>query len=207
MTESHDDVEIYAREEVPFNMSWEGWAEKWWNWAVSIPKDRNPVYDNSGKNSNLDQDDPNVWFLAGAQSGSTTRSCTIPAGKAILVPVAVNECSLSEFPDETDLAECATAGNKVISMKVTVNGKSFDRSVLEKYHVKTGEFNLTFAPNNIFDASPGTTRAVSDGYWFFLRPLSGSRNLDLQLSQKTQDDDRSRTINCSYEVTYHLTLK
>jgi hypothetical protein len=206
-TTQNENIKIYDREEMPFGKSWEVWTEEWWNWVFSIPKDRNPIYDDSGRNCNISQNNPDVWFLAGAQSGSVKRSCSVSVGKAILVPIAVNECSKSEFEDETDLAECATSGNNVVSMRINVNGKSFEKSDLEKYHVKTGEFNLTVAPNNVFDASPGTTKAVSDGYWLFLQPPTAGKDFTLQLYQSTMDDDRSRTINSSYDVTYHLTIK
>src|ERR671923_619901 len=199
-------IRIFDREENPFGKPWDTWTEDWWKWILSIPKDRNPIYDTTGENCNVDQKNPNVWFLAGALSGSVKRKCSIPAGKAILVPIAVNECSRAEFKKETDLAECASSGNVVISMAASINGESIEKSELEKYRVKTREFNLSICPNNVFDTEPGTTTAVSDGYWLFLRPLSGGNILNFQLNQSTQDDDRSRTINCSYEVSYVLTI-
>jgi hypothetical protein len=33
----------------PFNVSYADWTAKWWQWAYSIPWDRNPSYDDTGK--------------------------------------------------------------------------------------------------------------------------------------------------------------
>ena len=52
-------------------------------------------------------------------------TCTIPAGKAILSPVATNECSYAENPNlktEAELRACAVSGDEVNSIEATVDG-------------------------------------------------------------------------------------
>ena len=62
----------------PYGLTFAQWSEKWWRWFVSIPQPENPGNDNTGKYCAIDQNDPHVWFLTGAGSGTFIRSCTIP---------------------------------------------------------------------------------------------------------------------------------
>jgi hypothetical protein len=40
-----------------------------------------------------------------------------------------------------------------------------------QYRIRYGPFDLSFEQDNIWNIKPGTTRAVSDGFWTFLGPL------------------------------------
>ena len=64
------------------------WSASWWQWAFAIPEGRNPLLDPDGTFCAENQRGP-VWFLGGVLgNGTVERSCTIPAGKHILFPVA-----------------------------------------------------------------------------------------------------------------------
>jgi hypothetical protein len=43
---------------------------------------------------------------------------------------------------------------------------------VEKYRVQSPVFDLTYPKSNVFGLPSGPTRAISDGYWVFLKPLS-----------------------------------
>jgi hypothetical protein len=74
----------------------------WWQTFLSIPASANPL-------DRCDLGTADVVFLAGTTGGSATRSCTIPAGKSILVPVINVECSEAEGQGRTpaELRACA----------------------------------------------------------------------------------------------------
>ena len=70
-------------------------------------------------------------------------------------------------------------------------------SELYKYRIKFGPFDLLLPTNNIWGLDPGVTRAVSDGYWVFLKPLSiGDHQLYLHGIEP----------HFETEVTYYLTV-
>src|SRR5262245_2884044 len=69
----------------PYGKSYSEWAAAWWQWGLSIPADRNPLSDRTGEFCDEGQSGP-VWFSGGlATSGE--RTCTIPAGKALFMPI------------------------------------------------------------------------------------------------------------------------
>ncbi len=53
---------VYDVNSKPFNVSYADWTEKWWQWTYSIPWDKNPSYDDTGKYCSENQIHP-VWFL------------------------------------------------------------------------------------------------------------------------------------------------
>ena len=73
---------------MPYGMSYGQWGDAWWQWAMSIPADMNPVMDTTGEFAAVGQSGP-VWFLAGTYGGGvpTERTVTIPAGKALFFPI------------------------------------------------------------------------------------------------------------------------
>jgi hypothetical protein len=59
------------------------------------------------KNVRLTKGGP-VWFLADHLAGREERTCTIPAGKAILIPLLTGECGydVPEVKNDEDLRRC-----------------------------------------------------------------------------------------------------
>src|SRR5438874_7424155 len=61
-------------------------AAAWWEWVFSLPVTASPQFDTA--DCSAGQSGP-VWFLGGTFFGGTiTRTCTIPAGKTLVFPVA-----------------------------------------------------------------------------------------------------------------------
>ncbi|MBE1537703.1 signal protein [Actinomadura algeriensis] len=61
----------------------------WWSWAAGAPTGTNPVEDATGAHCRIGQPSSGIWFLAGTFGGSVKRRCTVPRGRALVVP-AVN---------------------------------------------------------------------------------------------------------------------
>lgn len=166
---------IFPPDSRPYNLSYRNWTGKWWEWALSIPKDVNPLTDINGVFCAEGQTGP-VWFLAGTNGkiNSIKRSCSVPSGKAILIPVLVTELSYAEMPsiktDKELIYEASRHIDKCSLLRASLDGIKLPE--LFRYRIKFGPFDLFMVLNNIWDLSSVLTRAVSDGYWIFLRPLS-----------------------------------
>jgi len=198
---------LYSADSRPYGLTFAQWSEKWWRWFVSIPQPENPGNDNTGKYCAIGQNDPNVWFLTGAGSGTFVRSCTIPAGKVIVFQPAGTECSYAENPSlktESELRTCAISGDQVSSIHVTIDGRNLQN--LQNYIVQTPLFDLTFPENNIFGVAAGLSQAVSHAYLIILQPLSPG-NHDIHFDQVTLGSPETGTGNYGYDITYHLTIK
>src|SRR3954470_21116236 len=83
---SREQSGIFPINSRPYGQSYGQWAVAWWQWALSVPAASNPVADTTGEFAGEGQSGP-VWFVAGTFQNSAERSFTVPAGKALLMPV------------------------------------------------------------------------------------------------------------------------
>lgn len=165
---------IFPPDSKPYGVSYEEWAVKWWRWLLSIPKARNPALDSSGVNSTCNQDDPNVWFLAGTFGGSAERKCKIPSEKAIFMPIINYECSFADAPTVTTeqelAAKCRNEIDDIRDLAFMLNELSL--TDMFPYRMRSPPFTIHLVENNVLDVDAGPTQMVSDGYWIFLKPLT-----------------------------------
>jgi hypothetical protein len=198
---------VFAIDSKPYGTPYAEWAGKWQQWLISVPQPLNPATDSTGKNCAQNQNGP-VWFLAGTTGGSAERTCTIPAGKAILFPVVGSECDYASYPNvksEPALVLCAQADvNRAINLQATIDGVNLKQ--LDKYRATSPLFSVTYPPHNLFGSPAGQTQGISDGYWVFLQPLSPGKH-ELHFSGLTPGNPTTGTTNFAIDVTYHLTVQ
>ena len=220
---------LYPRESKPFGKTWEEWAALWCNWLLSLPKDVNPSLDETGQNCSQNQRDPNVWFLAGSfgNLAPIIRFCRIPNHMAILFPIIEKEDSFAEDFDLKTDAEIQLRAkefmDRVSELRVVVDGIKLQG--LYKYRVQSSIFDLKFPTNCVYDVQPGSTRAVCDGYWVFLRPPSrGHHEIQFsgEVTMKSNDivtdqfrndplyahmkDHIDRNISFVLDITYNIII-
>lgn len=197
----------YQVDSQPYGTSYENWTQKWWQWLLSIPTSENPAIDTTGEHCGVGQNG-SVWFLAGTTGGQNVRSCTIPLGVSILIPVLNSECSTAEFPElttEAELRACAKQfQDQTQQLEFVLDGKPFELSEIPR--VVTPLFDVTFPDDNIFGAPAGMTRAVSDGNWMFLRPLSEGEH-EIVAKGVSLDVTTTATNTFVSDVTYFLTVQ
>ena len=70
----------------PYESSIAEWSVKWWQWALSIDSDKNPINDKTGIYCDTNQNNRYAWFLAGSGGGQVERTCTIPLIKPSFFP-------------------------------------------------------------------------------------------------------------------------
>jgi hypothetical protein len=170
---SVSDVIYYTKKEKPHGLSYGEWTVKWWQWAVSSPKNENPIVDNTGKYADINQEGP-VWYLAGTsgENNIPIRKCSVPFGKSILFPVINYEINQLEDPklrtEDAMVKHVVDDINDIVKKEAIVDGVS-----MPAYRVQSSPevFELDVCEDNWLEISPGLIKAAADGYWVFLKPL------------------------------------
>jgi hypothetical protein len=198
------EAQLFTLGSTPFGTPYNEWTSRWWTWLISIPLSESPAADNTGQYCAKNQSGP-VWFLAGAFQGSAVRTCEIPAGKAILFSGFNAECSFAEYPNlrtDSELSQCAReAIDAVTFVQASVDGIQIQNIS----RVQSPPFNVTFPEQNVFGVQAGPTRAVSDGYWIFLEPLSPG-NHQINFKGALVDYTTTGIVSVTNDVTYHLSV-
>ena len=194
---------VYSKDSTPFGVPYKDWITRWWQWDVGIPSSQHPRDHYTAEKCTVNQKG-SVWFLPDILTGKEERPCTIPEGKAILVPLLTGMCDSSESPSQSDadLRQCSTAGDEYSAISATLDGQKIEN--LDSYRTATNFFNITYVKDNIFDTSAGTYRGVADGFFVFLKPLSaGNHNLHIKTSVT---NPTTPSYNYASEGIYHLKI-
>ena len=201
---AQEDSVTFPPDSIPYQRTYAEWTAGWWKWFISLPPGNRPMNDPSGDRCALGQLGP-VWFLAGSGGGKAERECTIPAGRAILIPAINVECSQAEdqsLRTDDDLRACATSDQDLVTeTAATLNG-----SVLQIHRVQSPVFNLTFPADNVFAAAVGPSKAVSEGFWVFLKPLPPGQYV-LHVQGLLVDPTVTGPVNLVEDSTYHLRVE
>jgi hypothetical protein len=197
---------IYSKDSKPFGIPYGDWLARWNQWFIQIPTAIHPREYYTPERCVIDQSGP-VWFLADVLKGKEERTCTIPAGKAILLPILSNSC----WNDNTDplqatdqgLINCATSGNEHGVKRAIIDGREIKN--LDSYRTQSPFFNITVPKDNVFNNVPGVWKAKIDGFFVFLEPLSpGIHTLHTTVSVLNPIQPQ---LNYAADLTYHLIIK
>ena len=199
-----------------FGMTYSDWSAKWWQWILAIPQDKNPAFDFTGANAAQGQSGK-VWFLAGTMEPDWTgamnaeRTCTVPLGKAIFLPIINAEMSPPEGPTMTwpELVAFASSFiDDVTVAELTVDGRAINVTGAYRVQTTTDEAeapSYTMPEGGVFTGygiAPGTYKFFSDGYWVMLAPLRAGKH-ELVLHGVAQGDWGLFET----QVIYHLTVR
>jgi hypothetical protein len=161
-------------------LSYGEWSAEWWKWFLSIPKNCNPAFDLDGSNANINQNCSPVFFLCQTFENTDVlpyRTVSIPANSLIFMPI-INWLSLIHQDGETDEQLLTVARNKmdvVTYLQFIVNGIHVRRGLAHR--ALSPFFEVELPKDNILGLSPGVRRAVSDGFWVFLKPRENAIDL------------------------------
>ena len=173
---------VFSKDSAPYGIPYGEWLAKWWQWTFSIPTAQHPRDAYTPEKCTLNQKGP-VWFLADQLGGQEERTCTIPAGKAIFIPLLVGECdySMPDVKSDEALRRCAMAGNEYGVIEATLDGVKLKS--LEQYRTQSEFFNIIIPEDNIYNSRAGSFRALTDGFFVFLEPLpAGKHDVHLKVS-------------------------
>jgi len=154
------------------------WAVAWWQWLWSAPVSVNPGLDETGDSIDYGQSGP-VWFIAPNYGGTSVRTATIPAGKALLIDVVAwfFAPQIGDPSTEPELrAAAAAAMDATQNITLEIDGRAVVN--IDAFRVQSPElFSYTLPEDNMFalfgfPSSAGTYYpAVTDGIFVMLTPL------------------------------------
>ena len=195
------DPRVYPTTEKVGGKTYAEWAAAWWRWGLGAPKDKNPISDRTGKFADRGQSGP-VWFLAGTFGGKATRTCSVPAGKALFFPVVIQgQGGPYETANEAAPRRMAKGvADTAYDLEVTIDGKPVQGVMNHRVATAVFPFN---GPEKEEDAVipnvVGKQKMVSDGYWVLLKPLApGKHTLHFK--------GKLKRTRFSLDVTYQLTV-
>lgn len=170
----------------PFGASYGVWTGRWWQWAASVPAAVNPVTDTTGEHCDEGQSGK-VWFLAGTFGGGAVRHCTVPSGKAILVPllnfsadnfVCVDPDTSLSFDELAALAHGFM--DLAANLSLEVDGVALND--VASYRFASPEpYDVVLPEDDVFasvcpDSYPRVVPSIGEGYYLMLAPLSAGEH-------------------------------
>ncbi len=183
-------------------------SAQWWQWVLPIPPADNPFGNNP---CDINQSGPFFFLVGTFGGGSAERNCTIPEGKSIFFPVlnffqTVDKLVPPRPPNNTATNTPGEVRKLVVgnidqahNLQASVDDVPID---LTKARAKSPPFLFELGDDNIFggppDAPAGTYRAISDGYWVALKPLSVGEH-EIEFSGEGD--------GFSVHVLYHITVE
>ncbi len=170
-------VNVFPPTTDPYGLTYDEHVKNFWKWVISLPKNMNPWDDPTGKNCANGQLEMNssVFYLSGNGGGKTLdRTCKVPAGKGLFIPVSPMEISDKEVPNASverlhDIAK--KDQDSVTSLSLKIGDKEYSLEDLKKYRIHPEDFQVIFPENAIFVATAGPSKAAADGYYVITEPL------------------------------------
>jgi hypothetical protein len=161
----------------PYGLSYAEHAQNFWKWTYGIPANDNPMNDPTGEKCAAGQSNTNssVFILAVNNGGKSERTCEVPAGKALLIPVMTVAISDKEYPSASveQLSESAKKDqDSVNSLYLKIDDKEYNYQDLLKYRTHTQPFEVTIPNNGPFGiVEGGPSKAVADGFYIITESL------------------------------------
>jgi hypothetical protein len=183
-------------------------STKWWQWAFSFPAADIPFFNTGGPVDVSAGQSGYIWFLAGANSGPTTRTAHVPTGVSLFFPMAnlVNDypCPDPSFqPDPGESLEhfLQRTGAPYLQFMTELFAEVDHVPLrnLGSYVAISPIFTFTADPAAAASFDPcitGTPQpGVSVGYWLLLTPLPPG-----------QHTVHFGSVGWGQDVTYDLTV-
>jgi hypothetical protein len=198
-------VNVFPPATDPYGLTYDEHVKNFWKWVISLPKNMNPWNDPTGKNCANGQLEMNssVFYLSGNGGGKTLdRTCKVPAGKGLFIPVSPMEISDKEVPNASverlhDIAK--KDQDSVTSLSLKIGDKEYSLDDLKKYRIHPGDFQVIFPENAIFGATAGPSKAAADGYYVITEPLEKG-NYTIAYSSNLQN-------NFAQDIAYVITAE
>mgnify|MGYP003583879396 CR=1 FL=1 len=179
------------------------YADRWWQWAFSMPQSESPIVDEVGTLCGIGQGGP-VWFLAGGYGSSKIhRSCEIPADRHLFFPI-INVIQLLYPATGADcaaiMAEAASNNDTYVYLKVFLDGVALDQP--DRFRLASRTCFEPFARTPAEAEPPADALAATDGYWVMLRPLpAGAHRLEFRAFYTNPDEALGDMVqNIAYDL-------
>lgn len=209
-SQSGQRVSIAPIKSHPYGHTYGEWIAKWWQWALELPADVNPILDTTGVNCNEGQLE-HVWFLADTLgSGTAQRNCVVPANTALFFPLISTfyGAFLNDSPETRTEAYLRSVAASCVNVDFAAEIDGVDIRNAAQYFAQSPLFDVQLPDNNLFGLGPDVipelrlSPSVAQGYFLFLRPLPpGPHTIHWSSSQNCPFGDFAE------DVTYRLLVK
>jgi hypothetical protein len=203
-------VNIFPPGSKPYGLTYSDHIKNFWKWTLAIPAKENPVDDPTGEKCATGQSNSNssVFYLAINNGGVSERTCKVPAGKGLFIPVMQVEWSDKEVPGASveDLSKSAKKDqDSVNSLYLKIGDKEYNFEELNKYRTHTDDFEVVFPDNGIFGVvKGGPSKAVADGRYVLTEPLpKGNHTVHFKSSLICSDPDCAEP-NFAQDIKYNI---
>lgn len=219
---------IFDLKQKPFGLSYQDYVIAWWKWLISIPKDRNPDPDNTGERSAEGQDPkfPVFFLSSGNPDNKIQRKCEIPSNKGIFIPIMPVEVSDKEVDEIKNMKsklsiidymkrKAKKDQDGVTELYLKIDEDEYQLETLRKFRInQTYVFDVIFPSNNIYDREPGPSKAVADGHYIIINPLSKGEHRIKWISEATCknnekdiNDPQCIDDNFKQDIEYIITVR
>jgi hypothetical protein len=206
-------VNIFPPGSKPYDLTYDKHIENFWKWLLSIPAKENPINDPTGEKCATGQLNTNssLFYLAFNNGGVSERTCEVPVGKGLFIPVMQVELSEKDTPGATieDLKLTAkTDQDSVNSLYLNIGDKEYNFDDLRPYRTDTDAFNVDYADNGIFGiVEGGPTKTVADGYYIMTDPLAKGNHTVHYKSSLSCLDPGCAEPNFAQDIKYNIIAK
>lgn len=176
-------LNIFPPGGTPYGLSYSEHVQSFWKWILAIPAKDNPFNDNTGEKCAIGQSNTSstVFYLAPNGGGNSERTCKVPVGKGLVIPIMHVEISEFESPGASaeDLSEAATKDqDKVNSLYLQIDDKEYKYDNLTKYRTHTEPFETTWPDQGLFGIEKGgNSTVVADGWYIITEPLTKGNHI------------------------------
>ena len=205
-------LNIFPPEDKPYGLSYSEHIQNFWKWILSIPAKDNPRADATGERCATGQSNTStIFYLSPNNGGKSQRTCEVPVGKALFIPVMQVECSELEAPGSTvkELSDCAKKDqDSVNNLYLKIDDKEYKYDDLIKYRTHTGAFETTWPDNAIFGiVKGGNSSAVADGFYILTEPLAKGNHTILFKSSLICSEPDCADPNFVQDIKYNVIAK
>ena len=188
-------------------LSFQNLMTKYWDWWINVPA--KPGIPTSGC---VMKDIGNVLFLIDPLFiGKTVAySCNIPEGKALFFPLVMSEVDpkVPEYKGlnmtDTMMLAKAREENEGNSFKLVIDGRTIPESYLKSLRTNSPFWNITVLDkDNQYEAEVGSYRAVTEGNYVFLKPLSPGWH-ELHYEASSLRDNPTAELSTGGIITYKI---
>jgi hypothetical protein len=206
---SNNSLNIFPPDSKPYGLTFQEHVKNFWKWVISLPEDKSPWHDQTGANCANGQLGTNssVFYLSGNGGGTSYRTCKVPAGKGLFIPVSPMEVSDKESPNSSidQLSQISKQDqDSVTSLHLKIGDKEYNYQDLLKYRIHTFPLDVVFPDNGIFGVMHGgPSKAAADGFYIITQPL-GKGTYTIQYSNSICKGVGCSQTNFAQNVIYTI---
>lgn len=179
-------------------------GQEWWQYILSFPRAENPMYDKKGDACYVGQHG-DTWHLALMFGGTAVRSCEVPEGVALVVPVTAMACFPPYAPGELETCdEWVNSGRTYwVERSLTIDGVSYYPG-----YTVSGPYKVAYPVNGLSKFFGGTNPPLRAGVY---EPASDGGNYarisGLAVGQHVLHQRAVGDDGFVIDVTWNLTVK